>query len=550
MKKFIMTLSALALLFGMTNCRKNLDTIDDVSSNGVYITLNVDDGQKVHVNPTGGDSYATVDWETDDILYVGNNGAYCGYLRYDGSKFGGTINPTSGDDGDYLHFYFMGNKGTTSEPTSVNITDQTSKYPVISYGRSTSLYNSGTTSYSARLLNKCAIMKFNTTDIDKVITITGMNNTVAVNFAANGTGDPVNPYTYSKSGSGVIRLHAESNTVRWAILLPQDEVATATAYAAGYTTTNAFSVPAVSTNGYYDSGVDVNLTASTPVDGAFTINTYGDQVIFSPGNLQYIGSAATPYWKFAGNQWDYFGTTTGQNSANANVDRDLFGWGTSGYNHGANCYQPYSTSETNSDYYAYGSFSYNLYDQTGQADWGSAANAASLGGYTTWRTLKSGTATGTDEWLYIFNTRTTGKTVNGTDNARYTMATINTDGTGVNGMILFPDSYAGPTSSISGITFGTINNASKWETKCTTDGWATLEDAGCVFLPASGSRRGVTVTSVGTEGNYWSSSCNIKNDYTSHHLCFFNSGYVSDVSPNNSNGRRIGFSVRLVRPVD
>ena len=154
------------------------------------------------------------------------NGAYCGYLTYDGSNFGGTITPTSGDDGDYLHFYFMGNKGPVgSAPSSVYISDQTSKYPVISYGRSTSLYNSGTTSYSATLYNKCAIGKFTISgvDTDKAITITGMKNTVSVDFSKNGTGDVVNPYTYTKTGSGEIRLHAESNTVRWAILLPQDE---------------------------------------------------------------------------------------------------------------------------------------------------------------------------------------------------------------------------------------------------------------------------------------------------------------------------------------
>ena len=61
------------------------------------------------------------------------------------------------------------------------------------------------------------------------------------------------------------------------------------------------------------------------IDGKFTINSDGDQVYFSQGNLQYIGSASTPYWKFADNQWDVLGTTTGQNSSDENIDRDLFG---------------------------------------------------------------------------------------------------------------------------------------------------------------------------------------------------------------------------------
>ena len=41
------------------------------------------------------------------------------------------------------------------------------------------------------------------------------------------------------------------------------------------------------------------------INGLFTINEAGDQVYFSKGNLQYIGSADTPYWRFAENQWDY-----------------------------------------------------------------------------------------------------------------------------------------------------------------------------------------------------------------------------------------------------
>ena len=184
LKKVATLFLALVLTLNLTNCRKNLETINSVPSNGVYITLNVDGGSRVIVDPTGhtDPNYATVTFENNDVIYVGNNGAYCGYLTYDGEKFGGTITPTSGDDGDYLHFYFMGNKGAKSEPTSVNISDQTSKYPVISYGRSSSLYHSSTTSYSARLLNKCAISKFTISgvDTDKVITITGMKNTVAV----------------------------------------------------------------------------------------------------------------------------------------------------------------------------------------------------------------------------------------------------------------------------------------------------------------------------------------------------------------------------------
>ena len=66
-----------------------------------------------------------------------------------------------------------------------------------------------------------------------------------------------------------------------------------------------------------------NNAPTGAINGKFTINEDGDQVYFSQGNLQYIGSASTPYWKFAENQWDCLGTTTGQNSSNQNADRDL-----------------------------------------------------------------------------------------------------------------------------------------------------------------------------------------------------------------------------------
>lgn len=78
----------------------------------VYITLNMDNGSRVIVDPTNGgaNDYASVTFELNDTIYVGNNGLYCGKLVYDGEKFAGTITPTSADNTDYLHFYFMGNK--------------------------------------------------------------------------------------------------------------------------------------------------------------------------------------------------------------------------------------------------------------------------------------------------------------------------------------------------------------------------------------------------------------------------------------------------------
>ena len=265
-----------------------------------------------------------------------------------------------------------------------------------------------------------------------------------------------------------------------------------------------------------------NNTPTGAIDGKFTINSNGDQVYFSQGNLQYIGSAATPYWKFADNQWDVLGTTTGQNSSDQNVDRDLFGWGTSGYNHGANCYQPWSTSQSNGGYYAYGSSQYNLYDQTGQADWG--YNPISNGGNQAnqWRTLTQ------PEWEYIFNTRITSSGI------RYAKANVNN----VNGVILLPDDWSSDTYSLSNTN---SSGASYSSNTISATQWSTLEQAGAVFLPAAGDRYGTSVDTVGSDGDYWSASYYDSN--RAWDVLFFGALLYTDYS----NNRYRGFSVRLAR---
>jgi len=269
------------------------------------------------------------------------------------------------------------------------------------------------------------------------------------------------------------------------------------------------------------------------INSKFSVNANGDQVYFSQGNLQYIGSAATPYWKFAENQWDFLGITTGQNSSNQNVDRDLFGWGTSGYNHGAVCYQPWSTSTTNGDYYAYGNANFNLYDQTNQADWG--YNAISNGGNTEnmgWRTPT------TDEWDYIFNTRTA-STVNGVANARFAKAKV----ADVQGMILFPDNYTHPSQVTQPVGINSPGNAGWTGNNYSSADFALMEANGAVFLPAAGDRSGSSVIHIGTDASYWSSSHSDNNN--AYHLLFYSANLVQ----RRSVPRKDGDAVRLIIPV-
>jgi hypothetical protein len=285
----------------------------------------------------------------------------------------------------------------------------------------------------------------------------------------------------------------------------------------------------VSTNSDYTFTVTDNqiLVANFyvgAINGKFTINVNGDQVLFSYGNLQYIGSAATPYWKFADNQWDYLGNTTGQNSSSQNVDRDLFGWGTSGYNHGAVCYQPWSTSQTNSDYYAYGNYQYNLYDQSGQADWG--YNPISNGGNqpNQWRTLTN------TEWSYVFNTRVTSSGI------RFAKAKVNS----VNGVILLPDDWNSDYYSLSNTNSDSGDYSSN---TITAEQWNILEQHGAVFLPAAVFHSSSMLADVGSWGYYWSSA----SYYSSAAYSIVFSWY--SLSTNYRPNRYYGRSVRLVRSI-
>ena len=250
-------------------------------------------------------------------------------------------------------------------------------------------------------------------------------------------------------------------------------------------------------------GEQISFVASdcpSIIAGLFSIS-FSKTVCFSKGNLQY--QASTKTWRFAENQYDYIGIANSNISATYSGWIDLFGWGTSSYNHGAVCYQPYSTNTTNNNYYAYGSATLNLNDQSGNADWG--YNSISNGGDTVnrWRTLTR------NEWVYVFHTR---NTASGT---RYAKAIVNN----IKGVILFPNDWSNSYYNVHGINdysapFG-INNLND-----TT--WIYIfEDHGAVFLPAAGYRCQTSLYDVGEWGCYWSST--ISNNDCAYHLRFNNS---------------------------
>ncbi len=205
--------------------------------------------------------------------------------------------------------------------------------------------------------------------------------------------------------------------------------------------------------------------------GLFSI-AEGKQVRFSRGNLQY--QATTGTWRFAEHQFDIIGKDNEMISSTYSGWIDLFGWATSGYDHGAINWQPWSgnkDTKSNALHHAYGNASYNLEDETGKADWG--YNAISNGGNqenSGWRTPSR------DDWVYLLFVRNTASGV------RFAKAIVN----GVNGLLLLPDNWKVTTyqlNSVNVVEYGFDSNIislADWQN--------VLEPSGAVVLPEAGAR--------------------------------------------------------------
>ena len=168
--------------------------------------------------------------------------------------------------------------------------------------------------------------------------------------------------------------------------------------------------------------------------GRFTINEDGGMVEFSPGNLQFSasgqhacadGTTQQGSWRFAPNQWDMIGNENNSKiSENYSGWIDLFGWATSGWNSGANAYQPWATSTKYEDYL---DKNIEYEEEFFNGDWGIYNQIGSEAVPGNWRMLN------TTEWKYLLNDRPYAGNLRG-------HATVN----GVNGYILLPDDWQTP----------------------------------------------------------------------------------------------------------
>ena len=271
---------------------------------------------------------------------------------------------------------------------------------------------------------------------------------------------------------------------------------------------------------FHTQALDEPIAPEGAINGLFTINANGDQVYFAQGNLQY--QASTNTWRFAEHHWDRLKEENINVSPTYDGWIDLFNWGTSGYNHGANCYQPWSTSTNAADYYAYGIETCNLYDQTGKADWG--YNPISNGGNreNLWRTLTY------DEWCYILFDRETPSGI------RFVKAKVNN----INGAILLPHHW---NDSIYLLNNPNDGGAYYDDNTVSAEDWLNIfQEAGAVFLPNGANRTGTSITSD-ENGDYWTSTRKMDGDFA-YDICI----QAYSIGHSTGNGS-LAQSVRLVQ---
>lgn len=193
--------------------------------------------------------------------------------------------------------------------------------------------------------------------------------------------------------------------------------------------------------------------------GVFTVSSTGKKVSFSPGNLVHVKGSGE--WHFPTKPYH------GIPAANYNY---FFGFGTSGWNSGANKYQPGDYNGTYTDYYVGGSPNNDLTGNYAEADWGWHNTIRGNDGYNypphTWRVLTIA------EWKYLLTERNATK--------RFAKATVN----GVKGIIIYPDNYSHNEHSN---YYNDVTKDYSVNTLDTTQ-WNTCHKWGCVFLPAHGYR--------------------------------------------------------------
>ena len=507
MKKLTLILAALTLTLGLSQCKK---TETPTTDEGVFITLTAGygNGAKTDFTPATG-SFVWTEDATEYIYVGGSNHTGClGVLSGTGTgtgsmTFSGTLTKTP-NEGETLHFFYLGKGKNGSAVSTLDFSNQsgtleslTNYHIAVGDGS----YSNSTVNYATTLRMAVSFAYFdvsgfkNANETTETVCLHGdeVYSTATVNYQTG---------TITGSTKGNINLGTASSG-KYGALIPSVSTETTVSFDSNSKWGALKFMRGIQAGRYYsNSGAALTVMAGTLLEGTvpglfFVSDT--TMVRFSNGNLQYIGSAATPYWKFADNQLEWLGNN-GQDGPATDVDRDLFGWGT-----GQN---PTNVSTVIGEYDVF-------------VDWGN--NAIDNGGNNPglWKTLTG------DEWYYVFFNRL---------GVNFAKAQVNS----VNGVIILPDGWD---SSIYELDSTNLRDASYSSNIITEADWRdNIESNGAVFLPAAGRR--VNSALNNERGYYWSS---VKNNLNGAYCLVF--GVLdgeNTLRPLNGGVRYDGRSVRLV----
>ena len=488
MKKIIIAMAAIAAAFTMASCNKQLVEPENNPIDGNCIITASTESSLTKTALKGDDEkgYEVV-WSEGDSFKIGDNTFT---LTAGEGTTNGSFEGTAPLDGTYDVYYPSTYDGSTwpaeQTYTEGNITGSPMKAEVT--------ITDGKASESIKFKNEGGILR---------LTVKGTATVKSINISATELSKAI----ILNCGNGV-ELDNTNGTV-FHIAMPlgsytKTSIQFTTTSGSTCTKTLKSSALAIERSKITPASFTASfITTGTaePLPGKFSV-AEGTQVSFAQGNLICdISDETQPKWGFYENQYDF---ATGYSSTLIS----LFNWGY----HPTESLYPGSTISNTINH-----LDSNYLPQ--DKDWGSQ-----IGDGRAWRTLTG------EEWKYLFETRT-----NAAD--KYGYATVG----GVYGLIILPDSFIDPMKNGGSGAFVPTSTTGWTANLYATGGdWEAMEAAGAVFLPAAGYRSGSSLSYVGSNGRYWSSSH--KTNSSPYHL-FFDS---SSVNSNSYGGATTGMSVRLV----
>ena len=490
MKKVSLILAALALVLGISQCKKQEDPMGKLVTQKVTFTTSFGDGSKL--NPGEADGFLYPKWVVGDKIIVSDgvttpaSELECKKIENGGTAgvFEGTITCQEGAE---LTFSY----------NPIDYLNQDGSLQIYLEGKS---WYQESGNYVVDMKMPCAILKL---DLAKLAPASYVSVTI---------GDATEP------AAKILNVTTENSEKYLLLPLTATEPTTITLTFSNETTT--ITKPyTLASNGFYTAGGNggyAPVEPDAPATPKFTVDANGTTVEFAPGNLYWDGSS----WQFEANQWDF------RHYKGKNYDAAVIG--------GESTTTPEGTvgsffwSKTASVAYASsysdsGASTDDVFFTNDPKDETKPNENFQVNGETgTWRTLSRA------EWNYLLGfdpdqveqTETYGR-----PDAKAKSAFKDLGG-GVSGLVILPDDTEDPETVMESIT--------------STE---ALAAHGAVFLPAAGYRKGSDVRDVGSYGDYWSGAPYDEDEDFAYYVIFGSDGVCVDFG----GLRGDGFAVRLVR---